>query len=152
MATYGTFVDGVTFKASEANDFLVWTSFTPQIFQGGAALGLLGGARSSYARVNDLIIYQLTVTMSTSSASAGSAIEALLPINASADTPRVIGSGFILGSSNLDRFAVVRQSATRVRFLSDTTTSLTTFIGQTNGPAITLTGNQIQFSIMYEAA
>ena len=152
MATYGTFVDGVSLKASEANDFFEWTVFTPVLRQSNVVS--LNQAIGQYARVNDVVIAAIFV-QANAGGTLNNRIEIDLPVAAASTNRRVIGFGATRDSSASDFFLVsaVQYSTTRVAFLSNTGTSLTSYVGTTNGPAITLAnGDSIQCLLTYEAA
>jgi len=153
MATFGTFVDGVTLKASELNDLFIRTSFTPVLRQ-PASISVLGGRIGFYQRVNDLILCQINVS-ATNIGTANNRIEIDLPVTAATNAERVVGFGFIEDdSANVCyRVAVVRVSTTRVAFLAEGSTSLTTYVGQTGGPTLTIdTGDTVSLNIVYQAA
>ena len=152
MATYGTFVDGVSLKASEVNDFFVWTTFTGVVKQSVTLSTSTNVCR--YARVNDLIHVTYRFTISTAG-TASNSVEVNLPIAAVSTSARSVGFGSISDSSTSTTYYVVPvlNSTTTVRFLTSTATSLTSYFGLTNGPAITLaSGDAMLFSIVYETA
>ena len=153
MATYGTFVDGVSLKAAEVNDFFVWTSFTGVVKQNktvGASTN-----RCRYAKVNKLIHVTYNFAFNDFG-NAGFAVEVNLPFNAPSSSSRVVGFGTMSDASTLTSYELVPvlSSTTAVRFLTSTATSLTSYFGLTNGPAITLDSDNdsINFSIVYETA
>lgn len=154
MATFGTFVDGVSLKASELNDFFVNTAFTP-VFRQSATINISSSARfSSYQKVNKIVFYSAKVNV-TGAGTANNRIEMDLPVAAAANSERIIGGGHIFDDSTTDiiRVAAVRVSTTRVAFLSDLSTSLTTYLGQTGGPTLTIaSGDRFSIFIAYEAA
>jgi hypothetical protein len=153
MATYGTFVDGNVLTAAEANDFLASTTVTPVVRQ-NATMTLSEGVGRRY-RVNDLVYYTFTCTISGGSPTAGTRIEVDLPITAVSDTQRSIGVGFFIDNSPSSYILtrIVKVSTTRMAFLTATSTSLTSYLGTTNGPAITLAASDaIQGFVVYEAA
>lgn len=154
MATYGTFVDGVSLKASEVNDFLVWTSFsgTGRFKQSGNML--LSTSYLKYARVNDLVFVNAHAVFS-SSGTANNAIEFVLPVTAADGSQKVLGSAYIEDDTANDvlRLVPVSVSTTAVRFLADDSTSLSTYLGQTGGPTFTIeSGDSMSLNIVYEAA
>jgi len=153
VATYGTFVDGNTLKASEANDFLVWETFTPSVFQPGS---LSTNDSDRYSQINKLVIvvYGFQVI---NPGTANNRIEVALPVTAnSATNNTVIGSGFCLDISapgNIIRFSAVQYSTTRVAFLSNAANSTTAYLGTTAGGGPTLANQDfIKAVVMYEAA
>jgi len=157
MATFGNFVDNTTLKATELNDLLKPTSVIPILRQSNtlplvASVNRLG----LYQVVNKLVFFQMHALVDTGGAgTANNRIEVDLPVAAAANSVRVLGDGYIEDDNVEDvlRVAVVRVSTTRVAFLAQASTSLTTFVGQTNGPALTLAvGDSVGFSIVYEAA
>lgn len=154
MATFGTFVDGVSLKASEINGLFSSVVSLPVIRQPAIVLGR-STVVGRYFIVNKLVFYSFTWATSNTG-TANNRIELDLPVTAASNSMRVIGSG-IYGDSGASpsnfRVAIVQYSTTRAAFLSETTTSLTTYVGQTNGPGLTLANND-SFSgfIVYEAA
>lgn len=157
MATYGTFVDGVSLKASEINDFFDLQSFTPVFYQSGAVATQTGATTPRigyYYQVNKIVFCQ-THALFNASGTANNRIEFELPVTAAANAERVIGTGFIydLSATDLIRVAVVRVSTTRVALLTNLSTSLTTYLGQTGGPTLTLAlSDSISLTMRYEAA
>lgn len=152
MATYGTFVDGVSLKSSEVNDFLVWTTFTGVVKQPGTLSTSSNVCR--YAKVNKLIHVSFSFAI-ISNGTASNRVEVNLPVAAVSTSARSIGFGEIVDFSTSTRYNVipVLNSTTTVVFLTSSATSLTTYFGLTNGPAITLASSDVlQFSIVYEAA
>lgn len=160
MATFGTFTNGVSLKASEMNDLLVAVSSAPVIRQpniipartttGSAAVG-------KYFIVNKLVIYSFFWRAASGQVgTANNRIELDLPVTAASNSMRVIGSGIYTDGivpPTYSRMAIVQYSTTRAAFLSETTTSLTTYVGQTNGPTLTINdGHQFSGNIVYEAA
>ena len=154
MATYGTFADGVSLKAAEANDFFVWEDFTPVVTQSNT-MTFTGSIRARYARVNKLVFVNFAAIFNTTGTSNNS-IEFTLPVTASSTSFRVVGSALFKDASNSNQFILgipVLSSTTACRFLSNTSTSMTTYIGLTNGPNLTLASNDlITVRLMYEAA
>jgi len=153
MATFGTFVDGATLKASELNDLFIRTSFTPVIRQ-SASITTSGAPTGFYQRVNKLILCQIALTTGNPG-TANNRIEIDLPVTAATNAERVIGFGYMEDDSANDvlRVAVVRVSTTRVAFLAEGSTSLTTYVGQTGGPTFTIdSGDRFSLNIVYEAA
>lgn len=152
MATYGTFVDGVSLKASEANDFFAWTVFTPVLRQSNVVT--LTQAIGQYARVNSVVIASFFVRAGGNGTS-NNRIEIDLPVAAASTNRRIIGCGHVVDANLSDYFLIsaVQYSTTRVAFLSNTGTSLTSYVGTTNGPAMTLANDdRIQCLLVYEAA
>lgn len=154
MATFGTFVDGVSLKASEINGLFASVESKPVIRQPGIIT-----ARSTvvgrYFIVNKLVFYSFNWATSNDG-TANTRIELDLPVTAASNSMRVIGQGtygdFGASPSNFT-VAIVQYSTTRAAFLSETTTSLTTYLGQTNGPGLTLGNNDsITGFMVYEAA
>lgn len=153
MATYGTFVNGVSLKAAEVNDFFAWTTFTGVLKQSNTVGASTNRCR--YAKVNKLI--HVTFNFTTNGpGTAGNAVEVNLPFNAASASARVSGIGIITDQSTLTSYTVipVLNSTSTVRFLTSSATSLTSYFGLTNGPAITLAndGDRVNFSMVYEAA
>mgnify|MGYP000293565503 CR=1 FL=1 len=154
MATFGTFVDGTSLKASELNDLFRQksdASGTP-VYQSGIVTQGAGSLR--YFTVAKFVIGFFYASIS-GAGTAGNRIEAALPVTAASSSVRVIGSGLFRDNSPLGFRAirVVQYSTTRMAFLTDTATSLTSYLGTTNGPAVTLANNDQLFgSFIYEAA
>jgi hypothetical protein len=157
MATYGTFVDGVSLKSSEFNDFLVWKTFSFSIRQGAISL-TSASTFAKYAQVNKLVFFTASGTVQAVG-TANTAVEFVLPVTAAASTQTVIGSAFIKdndtggGTSDIIRLVPVMSSTTRVKFLADDSTSTTIYLGQTDGPTFQF-GLNDNFGIfgVYEAA
>lgn len=154
MATYGTFVDGVSLKAAEANDFLKWTSFSPSVFQ-GVNPGTKGATFGKYARVNKFVLVIIYLEIAGSGSGAGvHPVQVDLPLAASSSSMRVIGRAtfFDFSTDYFNAFPVLN-STTTCTFLSNTATSLTNYVGFANGPQLTLANNDvIRIQMMYEAA
>jgi len=158
MATFGTFVDGVSLKASELNDLLVSVSSTPVIRQSSIITQTNTSlTRGRYFVVNKLVIYNFRWVSGVSGTGvANNRVELDLPVTAASNSMRVIGSGYYLDQSETPsafRMAITQFSTTRAAFLSETTTSLATYIGQTDGPGVTIAPtDSFVGTIMYEAA
>lgn len=154
MATYGTFVDGDTLKASELNSFFGATTFTPTILQGGTTLATVSPAtRGARFIVNKLVIMRFEIR--TNNIATSGRIEVALPITAASRNAGVIGSAVFYDDSTTDfyRLSAVQYSTTRVAFLSETTASPTTYFGETNGPTLSVAINDILSGMLvYEAA
>ena len=157
MATYGTFVDGVSLKAVEVNDFFVWTTFTPVLKQSNT-VGIKSSPNSlgRYARVNKLILVNIRCGVSdASTGTANNAIEINLPVAAATTSSRVVGRALITDFSPQDYIlgVPVLNSTTTVRFLANAGTSLTSYVGLTGAPTLTLAENDsVSCFLMYEAA
>jgi hypothetical protein len=157
MATFGTFVDGVSLKAAEFNQLLVSVSSTPVIRQSNLVSTNTSLTQGKYFLVNKLVIYNFRwVSGVSGTGTASNRIELDLPVAAASNSMRVIGSGYYIDQSESPsafRMAIIQFSTTRAAFLSETTTSLATNIGQTNGPAVTIAPtDSFVGTIMYEAA
>lgn len=153
MATYGTFVDDTTLKASELNDFFNSTTFTPVVRQ-SSSLTLSSASYGRYFRVNQLI-FCIVHALPTSSGTAGQRIEIDLPVAAASSSVRVLGAGYFNNESGNDIYplAVVQYSTARVAFISEIATTLTQYLGTSGGPNTGLaSGDAIGFNIVYEAA
>lgn len=152
MATYGTFVDGVSLKAAEANDFFTDINFTPVLRQ--STVPTLSTAAGAYLRVNKIVFAWFRVVAS-SSGSTGNRIEIDLPVTAASSSVEVIGAGFYLDASatSYRHMAIVQFSTTRMAFLTSTGTSMTTYLGLTNGPNLRVeTGDSFWGHVQYEVA
>ena len=162
MATFGTFVDDVSLKASELNGFLKPTLSVPVMRQSNVILPQPANATSApfgvYFQVNKLVIYvwRFQANENSGFGTGGNAIELDLPVTAASNSVRVIGTGFYgdnSASPPFFRMSVVQFSATRARFMTGSATSLTSYLGLTNGPALTVSNNdRFNGVIMYEAA
>lgn len=153
MATFGTFVDGVSLKASELNSFLIKTTHTPVVRQ---SVTITNGSntRAAYSQVNKMVFYSATIYL-TSAGTANNRIEVDLPVTAATNSAFAIGFGNYEDNSATDMFnmVAVRVSTTRVAFLTNSSTSLTTFLGQTGGPTLTIASPDVLFvTLFYEAA
>jgi hypothetical protein len=154
MATFGTFANGVSLKAVELNDFLVWTSFTPVLRQSATVATVASGRVGRYASVNKLIYVNYNM-QANGAGTASNRFEVDLPLTAVSSSGRVAGFGvfFDASSSTIYQIIPVLVSTTRFAFITSSATSLTSYLGTTNGPAITLAvSDQLQFSVVYEAA
>jgi hypothetical protein len=152
MATYGTFVDGVSLKAAEANDFFKWTTFTGVVKQSVTLSASTNTCR--YAQVNKLIHVSFYFVIS-STGTTGNRVEVNLPVTAASSSIRTVGFGTIRDQSALTTYNVVPvlNSTTTVAFLSTSATSLTNYFGVTGGPTVTLASSDtVRCSIVYEAA
>jgi hypothetical protein len=154
VATYGTFVNGVSLKADEANDFFTWTTFSPVVTQSNTP-SLGGVVIARYAMVNKLVFVNFSATI-TGTGTSNNSIQFTLPVTASSSSIRVVGSAIFRDFSNSNDFILgipVLSSTTACRFLSNTSTSMTTYIGLTNGPNLVLSpDDSISVRLMYEAA
>lgn len=153
MATYGTFVDGFTLSAAELNTMYSRTSFTPELFQ-PSSLTLDSSSYGYYTQVNK-IVHCAVYVEGFSAGTANNRIEVALPVTAASGSDRVLGVGYCFDSSaiNIFRVACLRVSTTRVAFLADASTSMSTYLGQTGGPTFTFDDNDtVSFNIWYRAA
>jgi hypothetical protein len=153
MATYGTFVDGVTLKASEANDF-----FKKATVSTGITQGVTPGQNTStrYFVVNKLVVVVGRASFSTPGGTSGSVVEMTLPVTASSGSFRVIGSARYEDFVNdvVYVLRIVKTSTTKAQFLSEGGTSLTDRFGI--NPAVTIQtgsfGSTLSYHLIYEAA
>jgi heme O synthase-like polyprenyltransferase len=114
----------------------------------------LNQAIGQYARVNDVVIAAIFVQANASGTS-NNRIEIDLPVAAASTNRRVIGNGAVRDASLSDFLLVsaVQYSTTRVAFFTNASTSLTTYLGQTGGPTLTLANSDsVQCLLVYEAA
>lgn len=152
MATFGTFVDNTTLKASELNGFLDLVLFEPVLRQSSAiATGVDNGY---YWRVNKLVCAAFWTGID-GTGTAGQPILVDLPVTAATNSFRVIGTGVFQDSSanNMRLLRVVQYSTTRAAFLTAEATSMTAYFGAANGPNTAVgIGDNLQFTITYEAA
>ena len=154
MATYGTFVDDVSLKASEINDFFTWVDFTPVLKQNVTVSTTTANRFARYARVNKLIMVYFQLVVS-GAGTANNAIEINLPVAASTSSIRVVGSARFFDQNAVDSFIFVPvlNSTTTFRFLANAGTSLTSYVGLTGAPGLTLaSGDVFNVSLMYETA
>lgn len=154
MADFGSFVNGVSLKASELNTLFQKTTFAPVMRQ-SAIVNAAASSSAFYFRVNKVIVCTINF-LANSAGTASNQVEIDLPVTASSGAARVIGHGFYFnfGAANpISLIRVVRISTTRIAFLSETATTMTQYLGLTNGPAITIASNDRVFcSFAYEAA
>lgn len=153
MATYGTFVNGVSLKASEANDFFTEVAFTPVLRQSNVITA--GNRNGAYFQVNKLVI--CSFLFGAGGPGTGSnRIELDLPVTAASSSVEVIGQGFYFDAGAADPiilFRIVQFSTTRAAFLTDSGTSMTSYLGLANGPAITVANTDALLgTFIYEAA
>lgn len=155
MATYGTFVDGVTLKASEANDFFIEKGASTGITQGVTPVQNIS---TRYFVVNKLVVV-VGNTFFSGGGTPGSVIEMTLPVTASSGASRVIGSAKYQDLVNdvIYVLRIVRTSTTKAQFLSEGGTSLTDRFGI--NPAVTIqaggvgfSGSTFTYKLIYEAA
>jgi len=156
MAAYGTFVDGVSLKAAEVNNFLVWTSFTPVLKQ-NVTVGISTSFKiAEYAQVNKLVVVIFSFRVANGQAgTANNAIQIDLPVTASSASMRVIGRAWLKDISTTDSILAVPvlNSTTTFRFLANAGTSLTSYVGLTGAPTLTLEQqDSMQGYLIYEAA
>jgi hypothetical protein len=153
MATFGTFVDDVSLKASELNTLGAVTTFTPTFFQ-SAAISSAATTNAYYFVFNKMVFCNVRFTAS-SAGSSGQRIEFGLPVTAASSSVRVIGTGSWNNAAPgiFRRLSVVQYSTTRAGFLTAAANSLTAYFGTSGGPDTAISSNNIFFfSIMYEAA
>lgn len=155
MATYGTFVDGVTLTASEANSIGVWNdSATPVIRQPSSILIQTGTTSyMNYVLINKLVYVQSRIVLN-GAGTANTVVLVDMPITAAAGSAHVIGEGRF-NDSGTDQYLVrvVQYSTTRFAFLTTEATSTTMYVGLTGGPGPALaTNDSITFRAVYEAA
>lgn len=149
MATFGTFVDGNSLKASEINDWFVISSATTTATQG---VSLTTSSQTNRLfRINKFVFWNCNLNFA-SAGTASNAVVVNLPVTAASGSFRAIGFGraFVSGP-DIKLLTVVKASTTTVQFFSDDGTSLTDRFGV--NPAVTISsGASIIFSCMYEAA
>jgi hypothetical protein len=154
MATYGTFVDDVSLKFSEVNDFFTAQTEPFPVLTQGVSVTYANDRLMAYYKVNKFVNGNFFFNV-TGTGTLGSRIEVSLPVTAASSSVRLIGEALISDISALQYRVcrIVRISTTRMAFLTDSATSLTTYLGQTNGPNIRLASNDILLgSFRYEAA
>jgi hypothetical protein len=151
----GTFVAGDILTADDLNAIGTWTSYTPVVTQSNTVTSTVNYAQ--YMQINKLVIVNVDLTCTTSG-TASNVITVTLPVNfvapASGNPAIPVGSGFVFDSSATDVIlvAAVRDTATTLRFFTETTTSASTN-GLGNNPNLTLANDDvISFSIAYRAA
>jgi hypothetical protein len=153
MATYGTFVDNTTLKASELNDFFPSVSVIPVVRQPGS-LAITAARYGKYFVVNKTVFYVGHMILN-GAGTAGQRVEVDLPVAAASSSVRVIGHGYIndFSANRIYRCSVVQFSTTRAAFLSNDATSLTAYFGTSGGPNIALASSDVvSINICYEAA
>ena len=154
VATYGTFVDNTTLKASELNDFFKRVSFTPVVRQPSSVATSTSNRSGTYFQVNKLVLCFIDFNVSGAGTSSNR-IELDLPVTAASNSVRVIGSGYFFDTSidDIRRLAVVQYSTTRAALITGAATSPTAYFGATNGPNTALASNDdIYVKMVYEAA
>lgn len=153
MATYGTFNDGFTLTAAEANDIGVWTEVTPVIRQPGSIAISVGSSVMSYSKNNKLVYVQAKIAVNAAG-TANTRIEVDMPITAATGSLQVIGDGWFSDAS-VDQYLlrVIQYSTTRFAFFTADATSETMYLGLTGGPGPALAANDLlYFRAVYEAA
>lgn len=153
MATFGTFVDATTLKASELNDLFKLTDAgsTLSVKQPGS-LGVASNRISKYFLVNKTVIWYCGFVPSLDG-TAGNAIVVDLPVTASSGSFRAIGSGtFFDASASIKMLTVVKASTTTAQFLTNDGTSLTNRLGVNPSVALSGLNDTIGFYAVYEAA
>jgi hypothetical protein len=150
VATYGTFVDNVTLKADEANDFFKTVSSTVTASQGVDLT--IGNIVSRYYKVNKIIIWVFNCTIATAGTASNNLIVGL-PVTASSGSFRCVGFARYFDSSAGQVYVLtpVKTSTTQIQFYADSGNSLTNRFGIS--PAVTAASpDSIAGWIMYEAA
>ena len=153
MATYGTFVDDTTLKASELNDFFPSVSVIPVVRQPSSVTTTVA-RYGKYFVVNKTVFYVAHMVLS-GAGTGGQRVEVDLPVAAASSSVRVIGHAYISddSASRTYRCSVVQFSTTRAAFLSNDATSLTAYFGTSGGPNTALaSGDAVSINICYEAA
>ena len=153
MATYGTFADDTTLKASELNEFFPSVTVFPIIRQSGT-LATLNSRYGRYFVVNKTVFYVAHMILSQNG-TGGQRVEIDLPVTAASSSVRVIGHGYINDDSanRIYRCSVVQFSTTRAALLSNDATSLTAYFGTTGGPNTGLAvDDAVGINICYELA
>ena len=147
MATQlGDFTAGQILEAADLNDIAVWTTYTPT-FAGGVTVGN-GTWVAAYAIVNEILFWQGTFTLGSTSAITG-AVTITLPDSKTFPSP---DNGEIIGTVRMNPAGSVFYGG--VREASTTTVSIFVFnasstylsgTGLSAGvPATWATGNQMQ--------
>jgi hypothetical protein len=143
VATYGTFVDDVVLTAAETNDFLVWQTFIPEVFQPSLIALSASNRYAKYAQVNKLVIGSIALQVGGVAGTGGNRLEFALPVTAASNSVKVIGVGW---AENWKRLCIIRVSTTRAAVLRDNsvaTSGIDTALGA---------GVGLSFNFMYEAA
>ena len=150
MATQlGDFTAGQILTAADLNDIAVWTTYTPA-FASGVTVGN-GTWVAAYAIVNEILFWQGTFTLGSTSAITG-AVTITLPASKtfpSPDNGELIGNvRFLLAGGSTNYGAAREASTTTVRIFAFN--SSTTYLSGTGlsatVPATWATGNQIQIA------
>ena len=152
MATFGTFVDSTTLKATELNGLLDLVLFEPVVRQ--SSVIATTSENGYYWQVNKLVCVSYRFSIS-GTGTAGQPILVELPVTAASNSVRIVGTGIFEDDSaaNMRLLRVVQYSTTRAAFLTGEATNITAYFGATNGPNTALaSGDNLNFTIMYEAA
>lgn len=152
MATFGTFVDNTTLKATELNGLLDLVLFTPVLRQSSSIS--LSSEDGYYWKVNKLVCATFECIVS-GTGTAGQEILLDLPVAAATNSVRIIGTGVFLDSSasNVRLIKAVQYSTTRVAFFTNEATSMTAYFGAAGGPNTAVgSGDFLRATIAYEAA
>jgi hypothetical protein len=140
VATFGTFADNDTLKATELNDLFRVTSFNPVVRQDVTLT--LGGSNTFYGRyfrVNKMVHVVMFFDNQIVGGTTNNRIDFNLPVTAASRNIGVIGSGWFLEKGVPDkivRLAVVQFSTTAAALLANDATSTTNYLGLT-GTAVT---------------
>ena len=148
MATQlGDFTAGQILEAADLNDIAVWTTYTPT-FAGGVTVGN-GTWVAAYAIVNEILFWQGTFTLGSTSAITG-AVTMDLPASKTFPSPNngeLIGSvRYVSGTTN---YGAVRENSTTTVgiFVYNSSTTYLSGTGlSATVPATWATGNQIQIA------
>ena len=157
MAVFGTFVDGVSLKASELNTLGAASTYTPKLYQPAEIIAGISGASAFYFTMND-IVYGSLLFYCGASGTAGQRIEIDLPVTAASSSIRIIGTGYFWDDSaglggEMTLVHAVQYSTTRMALLTNTANSLTTYFGTTDGPNTAVANNDFFYlQFIYKAA
>lgn len=154
MATFGTFTDNSTLKASELNDFFRFTNFTPTFKQSNTLPNTTFYAR--YFQVNKIVVVNFAwANNSLTQGISNNRIELTLPITALSRNVCHLGSGHYWdnNATNMIRISAVQFNTTTVAFLADDATSITNYLGLTGSAVSQSEGlDRISCTFVYEAA
>jgi hypothetical protein len=154
MATYGTFVDNTTLKANELNDFFKVVSSTS-----ASSINISQGVTLSTTQINsrywivNKVVFWNFIFAITTSGTASNPFVLNLPVAASSDSFRAVGSArfFDASASDVKLIIPVKASTTTLQFYADDGTSLTDRFGV--NPAVTAAnGDSVSGTVVYEAA
>ena len=145
----GTWSAGDILTAADLNAIGAWTSYTPVVTQNGARTVTVNYAE--YSQINKLCFVNLDLSL-TNAGTTDNLVTVSLPVNFSSSTgQRTSGSGLLydLSATDVILLTAVYNSASTVRFITETTTDPVSGLGV--NPAFALaSGDVISLSLVYE--